>query len=165
VEALDRIDEIISAVEAARSVPMSSNCMINRSELLNSLETLRSELPNHIRYARQLLEEKEQIIAAGQREAERIIAEAHNERSQLIVSHEITEGARQEAARISAQAQADVQLLHSSAERHVDTALTNLENLLQRTLENVQLGRSRMSAVVGLTGGFPAESDEKPLPF
>ena len=38
VDPMDRIDQIISVVETARNVPMSRNCMIDRSEMVGLLE-------------------------------------------------------------------------------------------------------------------------------
>ena len=46
---MDRIDQIISAVETARNVPMSRNCMLDRGEMIGMLEQLRVELPGEMR--------------------------------------------------------------------------------------------------------------------
>jgi len=74
VDPLDRIDEIISLAENARSVPMSRNCMLDRGELIGLLEHLRSEIPGEMRRAAALLDERDKILDAGQREADRMIA-------------------------------------------------------------------------------------------
>jgi len=80
VDPLDRIDEIISMVEAARAMPMSRNCILDRAELIGALEELRAELPSELRRSVALLEERDKIIDAGRREAERIIAEGLGQR-------------------------------------------------------------------------------------
>lgn len=165
MEPLDRIDEIISSVEAARSVPMSSNCMIHRGELLSALEKLRTELPAQIRQAQQLLDERDQVLSGGEREVQRMVAEAAAERNRLISMHEITVGAEQEATRIVEAAQAEAQRLRDETEEYVDTSLTNFDQLLRRTLDTVQRGRNRMTAVAGLDGSFDPKPDDKPLPF
>ena len=76
MDPMDRIDEIISVVEAARNVPMSRNCMMDRGEMIGLLEQLRSELPAELRRSVALLDERDKILDAGQREADRMISEA-----------------------------------------------------------------------------------------
>ena len=86
---MDRIDQIIALVENARNVPMSRNAMIDRSELVGLLEHLRTELPNEMRRAAALLEERDKILDAGQREAERMISEAEAEHHRLVSHNEV----------------------------------------------------------------------------
>src|SRR5258705_13614153 len=80
---MDRIDQIISAVETARNVPMSRNCMLDRGEMIGMLEQLRVELPGEMRRAGALLDERDKILDAGQREADRMISEAEAEHHRL----------------------------------------------------------------------------------
>ena len=69
MDPLDRIDEIIAMVEAARSVPMSrTNFMFDRGEMVALLDELRAELPSDLRRAVALLEERDKINDAGKRE-------------------------------------------------------------------------------------------------
>jgi len=91
VDPLDRIDEIISLVEQARSVPMSrTNFMFDRNEMVAILDELRAELPGDLRRAGALLEERDKIIDAGKREADRIIGEGETEHARLVSVNEIT---------------------------------------------------------------------------
>jgi hypothetical protein len=164
VDPLDRIDEISAFVEAARSMPMSSNAIIHRSELLAMLDELRSDLPSEIRRAQALLEERDKIILAGQREAERIVGEGEVEHSRLVSVAEVTVSAEHEASRIIAEARAEAQRLRDEVEEYVDTTLANFEQMLQRTMATVERGRDKMRALSEI-GGFDAQAEEKPLPF
>jgi ribosomal protein L15 len=97
VDPLDRIDEIISLVEQARSVPMSrTNFMFDRNEMVNILDELRAELPSDLRRAVALLEERDKIIDSGKREADRIIGEGETEHARLVSVNEITVSAEHE---------------------------------------------------------------------
>lgn len=165
MELLSRLASLAQAVEQARSVPMSSNCMMHRGELLSALAGMRDAIPVEIAKAQQVIDEREHIVAAGRTEAERIVAEGAAERQRLTSMHEITLAAEQEAARIVEQAQAEAQRLRDEVEEYVDTSLANFEQLLGRTIDTVRLGRNRMNAVVGLEGGFEPQPQEKPLPF
>nr|WP_205861159.1 hypothetical protein [Planosporangium flavigriseum] len=151
-------------VEGARSVPMSRNCMVDRGEMIGSLEQLRVELPADLRRAGALLEERDKIIEAGQREAERIIAEGEAEHARLVSINEIVVSAEHEAARIIGEARAEAQRLREEVDDYVDTALANFEQLLTRSLSAIERGRDKMHALREI-GSFQVEEDERPLPF
>jgi F0F1-type ATP synthase membrane subunit b/b' len=137
VDPLDRIDEIIAMVEAARSVPMSrTNFMFDRAEMIAILDELRAELPGDLRRAAALLEERDKIIDAGKREGARIIAEAR----------------------------AEAQRLREEVDDYVDTALANFEQFLTRALASIERGRDKMHALREI-GTFQGEDAERPLPF
>jgi regulator of protease activity HflC (stomatin/prohibitin superfamily) len=165
VDPLDRIDEIISMVEAARSVPMSrTNFMFDRGEMIALLEELRAELPSDLRRAVALLEERDKIIDAGKREADRIIGEGETEHARLVSVNEITVSAEHEGARIVAEARSEAQRLREEVDDYVDTALANFEQFLTRALSSIERGRDKMHALREI-GTFQGEDHERPLPF
>jgi vacuolar-type H+-ATPase subunit H len=164
VDPLDRIDELAALVEGARSVPMSRNCIVDRAEMLDSLEQLRHELPAELRRAGALLDERDKIIEAGQREAERIISEGEAEHARLVSINEIVVSAEHEASRIIGEARSETQRLRDEVDDYVDTALANFEQLLTRSLASIERGRDKMHALREI-GSFQAEEHERPLPF
>ena len=165
MDPLDRIDEIIAFVESARSVPMSrGNCMVDRAEMINTLEQLRGELPTEMRRAAALLEERDKIIDAGKREADRIIGEGETEHARLVSVNEITVSAEHEANRVVTEARAEAQRLREEVDDYVDTALANFEQFLTRSLASIERGRDKMHALREM-GSFAPGEDERPLPF
>ena len=165
MDPLDRIDEIISMVEAARSVPMSrTNFMFDRGEMIALLEELRAELPSDLRRAVALLEERDKIIDAGKRESDRIIGEGETEHARLVSVNEITVSAEHEGARIVAEARSEAQRLREEVDDYVDTALANFEQFLTRALSSIERGRDKMHALREI-GTFQGEENERPLPF
>src|SRR5689334_7532380 len=100
----NKLDEIVAAVEGARSMPMSTSCVINRAQLLILLGEVRSALPESLSQAETLIGEREQMIAQARAEAEQIIASAHAQRNSLISDTEIARYSQAEADRILAEA-------------------------------------------------------------
>ncbi len=164
MDPLDRIDEILALAEAARSVPMSRNCMIDRQELLAQLDILREELPNDLRRAAALLDERDKILEAGRQEAERIIADAESEHARLVANNEITVSAEHEASRLIADARSEAQRLRDEVDDYVDTALANFEQFLTRSLASIERGRDKMHALREI-GSFNSSQESGPLPF
>ncbi|BCJ72782.1 hypothetical protein ACFQY4_40220 [Catellatospora bangladeshensis] len=164
MDPLDRIDDIIAMVEAARSVPMSRNCMVDRGELIGALDQLRAELPGELRRAAALLEERDKILDAGRREADRIMHEGEQEHARLVSVNEITVSAEHEGARIVGEARAEAQRLREEVDEYVDTALGNFEQFLTRALASIERGRDKMHALREI-GSFVPGDDDRPLPF
>jgi cell division septum initiation protein DivIVA len=165
VDPLERIDQVIALVEGARSVPMSrNNCMVDRGDMLNLLDQLRTDMPAEVRRSAALLEERDKILEAGRNEAERIISEGEAEHSRLVSINEITVSAEHEAARIVSDARAEAQRLREEVDDYVDTALANFEQFLTRSLASIERGRDKMHALREI-GTFQADADTGPLPF
>jgi len=164
VDPMDRIDEIISVVEAARNVPMSRNCMIDRGEMIALLEALRTELPGELRRSVALLDERDKILDAGQREADRMIAEAEAEHHRLVSHNELVVSADREAARLVGDARAEAQRLRDEVDEYVDTTLANFEQFLTRSLASIERGRDKMHALREI-GTFQSDERDHNLPF
>jgi len=161
---MDRIDEVITLVETARNVPMSRNCMLDRSEMIGLLDHLRSEIPSELRRASALLEERDKILDAGQREADRMISEAEAEHHRLVSHNEVVVSADRESSRMINEARAEAQRLRDEVDEYVDTTLANFEQFLTRSLASIERGRDKMHALREI-GSFQTDEREHQLPF
>ncbi len=165
MDPLDRIDELVAYVQAARSMPMSrTNCVIERGEAIALLDELRNELPADLRRAQALLEERDKIIAAGQREADRMLGEAETEHSRLVSKNEVAVSAEHESARLIAEAREEAQRLRDEVDDYVDTTLANFEQFLTKALTAIERGRDKMHALREI-GSFSPDEELRPLPL
>lgn len=149
-----KLDEIVAAVQSAKSMPMSASCVINRSELLERLEEVRAALPGSLAQAQEVLGDREQVVAQAQEEARRIVEAAHAERGTLVENTEIVQQARSEAARILAEARREAAEVKAEADDYVDSKLANFEVVLGKTIGSVDRGREKL---LGGERGDPAE--------
>ncbi|AXI79597.1 ATP synthase F0 subunit B [Peterkaempfera bronchialis] len=140
----NRLDDIVAAVESARSMPMSASCVVNRSELLGLLRELREALPSEISQAQAVMADHEQVVAEARAEAERIIQGAHAERGSLVSGTEVVLRSQAEADRILAEARAEAGELRREADDYVDSKLANFEVVLTKTLGAVGRGRQKL---------------------
>lgn len=140
-----KIEEIEQLVRAARAMPMSASCVVNRAELLDHLAELRSLLPDELAGAQRVLADSEAVIEEGRAEAARIIAEAQAERARMIARTEVAREATAEAERIVAAARADTDRMQTEVDDYVDAKLANFEVVLHKTLAAVERGRAKIS--------------------
>lgn len=139
-----KLDEIVSAVSGARSMPMSASCVVNRADLLALLEEVRQALPGSLAQAQELIGDREQMVEQARQEAERIIGNAHAERGSLISDTEIARRSQAEADRIVAEARQEAEEVRAEADDYVDSKLANFEVVLTKTLGSVGRGREKL---------------------
>jgi hypothetical protein len=58
----ETVDELTTVIENARSVPMSSSCMVPRDHLLDLLDELRESLPEEVQQAGAIVEQRTEIL-------------------------------------------------------------------------------------------------------
>ncbi|PJE99300.1 cell division initiation protein [Streptomyces carminius] len=139
-----KLDDIVAAVEGARSMPMSASCVVNRAELLGMLEEVRQALPGSLAQAQELLGDREQTIAGARQEAQRIIESAQAERNALISGTEVARRSQEEADRILVQARREAEEIRAEADDYVDSKLANFEVVLSKTIGSVDRGREKL---------------------
>ncbi|BCL27436.1 ATP synthase F0 subunit B [Streptomyces aurantiacus] len=139
-----KLDEIVSAVGSARSMPMSASCVVNRAELLSLLEEVRQALPGSLAQAEELIGGREQMVEQARLEAERIIESAHAERGSLVSGTEVARRSQNEAERILAEARKESEEVRAEADEYVDSKLANFEVVLTKTLGSVGRGREKL---------------------
>ena len=89
----DTLDEIVTTIEQARGVPMSTSAMVPRDHLLDLLDELRDRLPEEVTQAKAVLDQRGELLDAAQVESDRIAlragqeAEATRARSQAEADH------------------------------------------------------------------------------
>ncbi|WP_329023705.1 cell division initiation protein [Streptomyces sp. NBC_00690] len=139
-----KLDDIVEAIGSARSLPMSASCVVNRADLLSRLEEVRQALPGSLAQARELIGDREQLVAQARREAERIIESAHAERGSLISDTLVARQSKDEAERILAQAREEADEIRAEADEYVDSKLANFEVVLSKTIGSVDRGREKL---------------------
>ncbi|MEE1786516.1 ATP synthase F0 subunit B [Streptomyces sp. SP17BM10] len=156
----NKVDEIVAAIENARSMPMSASCVVNRAELIGLLNDLKAVLPAELAQAQSVMADHEQVVAGAQAEADRIIQGAHAERGSLISDTEVVRRAQAEADRILAEARSEVETKRAEADDYVDSKLANFEVVLTKTLGAVGRGRTKLRGDSSVfENGYDGETD------
>lgn len=98
---LEELDEIL---EEGKSVPFTSNLLLDVGEIKRVIEDMRLNMPDELMQARKIASERKEILIAAQNSADEIIAAAHKRAKELVAENEITKNAEIAAADIMAQA-------------------------------------------------------------
>jgi len=149
---IDKLDDII---HNARSVPLTDSVMIDREEMYDILDQMRSTIPEEIKQARWIVKERQEMLAEAKQEAERVLTEAQERAARLASETEVVHLAERNAQQVMEDARERERETRLGAEDYADEVLGNLEINLDKFIGAVRRGRERLQ-------GRPAEDDLQP---
>ncbi|MCG8501015.1 MAG: ATPase [Firmicutes bacterium] len=144
MEILALIDALEDVVESGVSVPFSGKSIIDGQEMLDLIEEIRLKMPDDLKQAKWVKEERQRILLEAQKEANHIIKEAESKIISLIDEHEITKKAYEQANEIVANAQKNAREIRLGTKEYADDILANLEKTIQNTLEVLHNNREEL---------------------
>lgn len=134
---IDRLEDLLNQ---GFRIPMTTNAVIDEDAFLDILDQLRITVPNEIREAQRIIQERDRIVEEARDEAERIVAEARLEANQLVEDSEISEQARARADEIRAEAHREADEIRRGADQYAADVLHQLESQLAHFLDTVHNG-------------------------
>ncbi|AEV68833.1 hypothetical protein [Acetivibrio clariflavus] len=144
MEILSIIETLEEVIEKSISVPFSGKCMVDREEILEIIKEMRLKLPDDIKQAKWVKEERQKILLEAQKEANNIIKDAENKIASLIDEHEITKKAYEQANEIVSNAQKNAREIRLGTKEYADNVLSKVEEILEETLEVIRANRKEM---------------------
>lgn len=141
----DMLVKLRELILDARSMPMSASCVINRNEVLRAIDEVVQHLPDEFAEAQRVIDEAQATIAAGEAEAERIISEAHSRVGQMAEDSEVVTMAKDLAAKLTADAEAEAAALRRETDVFIDARMASFESVLHKTSSQVKTARLRLS--------------------
>lgn len=139
IDILRLVDKLEALIEKGRRIPFSSAVIVSETLFLDIIDQMRISLPEEIKQARRLQQEREKVIAEAQEEAARIISKAREDAARLVAEHELRRQAQEGAERILAEAERQARAIHQGADDYAIEVLTRLSEELasiQRTVAN-----------------------------
>lgn len=144
MEVLNIIDELEDIIDDAAKVPFAGKCMVDKDALLDLIEELRLKLPEDLKQAKWVKDERQRILAEAQKEAESIVKSAEEKTISMINEHEITRQAADKAKEILEHEQNNAREMRMGTKRYVDSVLEDLENALTKMTEEVHANRQSL---------------------
>ena len=138
---LETLEDIL---ENSRSLPFTSKSMVDKEEMLEIIKEIRIKLPDELKQAKWIKEERQRILVEAQKEADGIVKEAENRIISMIDEHEITRKAYDQKAEIIETANEMSREISKGTKDYADSILLNIETALQNALETIQNNRKEL---------------------
>lgn len=141
---LEIVDDLIVHLHEAKTMPLSSNALVDRDMILTFLENLRASLPDELRAARWMVREREAFIARTNEKAREIVDKARTEADELVSDSNIVAEAVEEANILVRRAEGDARKLRLETEDEIEKKLQRVERLLDDIMVQVHTARAEL---------------------
>jgi vacuolar-type H+-ATPase subunit H len=144
VELFNVLNELEELIESSPKVPMTKRVLVDEDRLLDYLDRIRTSLPEELRQARWVIQERDKVINDSKREALRIIEDAEKHLEKQAVESEIMRKAQEMADEIRLRNEEVARQIKQGARDYADDILAGLEDKLNNILQQIQAGRDEL---------------------
>lgn len=144
MEIMDLIDRLEDVVNHATKVPLTSKVMVDPEEFYALIDALREAIPDEIREASRIAQQREEILNEAKAWAEAKMREAHTKASQLTADSTVTKEAETQANEVIDQAKRVAREIRQNALSWADDLFARV----QPELEKLAQESSRSAAVI-----------------
>ncbi len=138
---LETLEDIL---EESKGVPFSNKAIVDRDEILDIIKEIVLKLPDELKQAKWVKEERERILVEAQKEADDIVKEAENRIISMIDEHEITRKAYEQKAEIIETANEMSREMTKGTKEYADSILQGIEVALEDALKVIQNNRKEL---------------------
>lgn len=133
------IERLEALVNTGQRVPFVNKIMLDEQECLDVIAQLRMSVPDEVRQARRMLQERSRIPEQARLEAERIVAIAHEQAEEVLSEHGLVRAAEENARQILDEAQDQANEVQRESDAYAVRSLTDLRTRLEQLHERVQI--------------------------
>lgn len=137
MDALALIDELEDMIDKGVPVPLSGKSLMSKEELMDTIQDLRNSLPDDLKQAKWIKEERQRILDEAEEEANKIIKSAEDQLVAMISEHEVTKKAIEHSNDILDKARDGARNIQTSSYQYADNLLENVERVLSSTMRDL----------------------------
>ncbi|HTK08081.1 MAG TPA: hypothetical protein VL485_12990 [Ktedonobacteraceae bacterium] len=166
------VDRLENLIASSRRMPLVNQIIVKESDILNVIDQMRTSVPDEIKQARRIIQEKERIFAQAQADAANITARAKEEAERTLNREGLLRMAEERSKEIIRHAQEQAQKIHYQAEEQSEQMKVDADGYATETLRNLrehllavenEISRTVLSIEKGLESleSSPAEQVEE----
>lgn len=140
---LDQLEEVLGA---GSRVPLTSRTLVDEPEILDIIDQIRLSIPEEIKAAKRLTEERDEVLSAARVEAERIMQEADTQAAERVGEHHLVRSAEARAADIQDRALEQAAQIRREADAYAHRVLLKLREQIAQVSGTVDRGLGELEA-------------------
>lgn len=140
---LDQLEEVLGA---GSRVPLTSRTLIDEPEVLDIIDQIRLSMPDELKAARRLTDERDQVLADARAEADRVLRDADAQVSERLAEHHLVRAAESRAADIEERALQQASRIRREADAYAYRVLQKLREQIEQVGGTVDRGISELEA-------------------
>lgn len=127
MEVINLLEYLQEIFETSSKVPVMGKILVDKKEVMSIVDQIINSLPDELKKAQWVVEEKERILSEAIEEASNMKKESADMLKRQIENHDITKEAKIRAEEIIASAQRDAKSMRLGARDYADKILCELE--------------------------------------
>ena len=144
MEIFTLLETLEECLERAKKVPFTQKVIVDTDEVLDIVKEIRLKLPDELKQAKWVKEERGRILVEAKKEADSIVKEAENRIISMIDEHEITRKAYEQKAQIIETANEMSREISKGTRDYADNILEKVQGVLQEALATVENNRKEL---------------------
>jgi cell division septum initiation protein DivIVA len=165
------VDRLENLIAGSRRMPLVNQIMIKESDIFNIVDQMRTSIPEEIKQARRIIQEKERILAQAQADASTLLARAREETERAMNREGLLRAAEERSKEMVRNAEGQAQEVMRAAEEHNEQLKNDADGYVSETLRNLKehltnietdISRTILSIEKGLESlEMPLEEEEE----
>lgn len=154
------IDRLENLIASSRKMPMVSQILVKETDIFSIIDQMRVSIPDEIKQARRIIQDKERILALAQADASKIMTQAREESERAMKREGLLRSAEARSREIVRLADEKAEQIKVEADAYVAETLRALRDHLASI--EMDVGRSILSIEKGLASleQLPEEAEE-----
>ena len=144
MEIFTLLEELEDILEISKGLPFTSKTIVDKEEMLDIIKEIRLKLPDELKQAKWIKEERQRILQEAEKEADDVVKEAENRIISMIDEHEITRKAYEQKAEIIETANEMSREISKGTKDYADNLLESVESALGEALKIIQNNRKEL---------------------
>jgi cell division septum initiation protein DivIVA len=140
---LDQLEEVLGG---GSRVPLTSRTLVDEQEILDILDQIRVSIPEEVKAARRLTEQRDQVLADAHAEGDRILRDAEAQAAERVGEHQLVRSAESRAADIEDRALRQAADIRREADAYAYRVLQKLREQISQVSGTVDRGLAELEA-------------------
>jgi cell division septum initiation protein DivIVA len=132
------VDRLENLIANSRRMPLVNQIIIKEGEILNIVDQMRTSIPDEIKQARRVIQEKERILAQAQADASTLLARAREETERAMNREGLLRAAEARSQELVRQAEEQAKDVVRQAEEHTEQLKVDADSYVAETLRNLK---------------------------
>ena len=140
MDILDLLDQLEEVLGAGSHLPLTSRTLVDEQEILDILDQIRVSIPDEIKAARRVTQEREQLLADARAEADRLLRAADARVADRLADHHVVRAAESRAADIAERAHEEAERMRRETDAYAQRVLEKLREQISQVASSVERG-------------------------
>ncbi len=157
MDILHLIDQLEDLFNDSKALWFTNDVMIKEDRLLDLIDQMRLSIPDEVKKAQQILNQKDRLLAQAKEEANRTIQLAREKSVEMVERDGIVESARIKADQIIRRAEEQTEMIKRDADEYAAEVLHNLRIELEKILNQVNNGIQALEGDIVIDDDQPSQ--------